>query len=145
MIGGGMTKAREIMHSGCECMNVNESLATVARRMAELNIGAMPICGDDQQLKGVVTDRDIVVNAIAREKDPAEVKAGDIVEGAVWSVDADAEVEDVLHQMTEHRVRRLPVLENKRLVGIISHADLAARLPEDKGADLMEAIACTAH
>ena len=141
-----MTVAREVMHSGCECMNVNENLADVARRMAELNIGAMPICGDDDRLKGIVTDRDIVVNAIAQDKDPAEVKAGDIVgEGAVWSVDADADVEDVLHQMTEHRVRRLPVLENKQLVGIISHADLAARLPRDKGADLMEAIASTAH
>lgn len=141
-----MTTAREVMHSGCECININESLANMARRMTELNIGAMPVCGDDNRLKGIVTDRDIVVKAIAQGKDLAAVKAGDIVgEGIVWWVDAAADIDDVLRQMTEHKVRRLPVLENKQLVGIISQTDLAAKLPRKRAGDLMEAIAATSH
>jgi CBS domain-containing protein len=141
-----MTTAREIMHTGCECMNINESLTTAARRMAEMDIGALPVCGDDDRLKGMVTDRDIVVKAVAQGKNPAEMKVGDIAgEGTVWWVDADSDVEEVLHQMAEHRVRRLPVLADRELVGIISQADVAAKLPQEKVGDLVEAISSTSH
>ncbi|GAA4507470.1 CBS domain-containing protein [Actinoallomurus oryzae] len=141
-----MTTAREVMHSGCECMNINENLATVARRMAELDIGAMPVCGDDNRLKGMVTDRDIVVKAVAQGKDPAQVKAGDILDGGtVWWVDPGTDVEEVLHEMAEHRIRRLPVLENEELVGIISQPDLAAKLPKDKIGELVETISGSSH
>lgn len=141
-----MTTARDVMHPGCECLGIDESLTTAARRMAELNVGAMPVCGDDNRLKGIITDRDIVVKAIAKGKNPAEVAAGDLIgEAPVWSVDANRDVEEVLHQMAEHRIRRLPVLENEELVGIISQADLAAKLPEDKIGELVEAISSTSH
>jgi CBS domain-containing protein len=136
-----MTTARDVMHSGCECLGIDENLTAAARRMAELNVGAMPVCGDDNRLKGMVTDRDIVVKAIAQGKNPTEVRTGDIVgEGALRWVDANTDVDEVLHEMAEHRIRRLPVLENKELVGIISQADLATKLPEDKVGELVEAI-----
>jgi CBS domain-containing protein len=136
-----MTTARDVMHSGCECLGIGESLTAAARRMAELNVGAMPVCGDDNRLKGMVTDRDIVVKAIAQGRNPSEVRTGDIVgEGALRWVDANTDVDEVLHEMAEHRIRRLPVLENKELVGIISQADLATKLPEDKVGELVEAI-----
>ncbi|GAA4585469.1 hypoxic response protein Hrp1 [Planotetraspora phitsanulokensis] len=141
-----MTTARDVMHRGCECVGINENLAHAARRMAELDVGALPICGEDNRLKGIITDRDIVVKCIAKGRNPNEVKAGDLFEETrVWWVDADADIDEVLHQMVEHKIRRLPVLENKELVGIISQADLAAGLPEDKVGELVEAISSTSH
>jgi CBS domain-containing protein len=134
------------MHPGCECLGINESLTDAARRMAELNVGALPVCGQDNRLKGIITDRDIVVKAIAKGKNPAKVKAGDLIgEAHMWWVDAGADVDEVLHQMAEHKIRRLPVLDNKELVGIISQADLAAKLPEDKVGELVEAISSTSQ
>jgi CBS domain-containing protein len=127
-------------------LGINESLTDAARRMAELNVGALPVCGQDNRLKGIITDRDIVVKAVAKGKNPAEVKAGDLIGQAhMWWVDAGADVDEVLHQMAEHKIRRLPVLENEELVGIISQADLAAKLPEDKVGELVEAISSTSQ
>jgi CBS domain-containing protein len=141
-----MTTAREVMHSGCECLGVNDNLATAAHRMAELDVGALPVCGDDNRLKGIITDRDIVVKVIAKDKNPADVKADDLIqEAAMRWVDANTNIDEVLHQMVEHKIRRLPVLENRELVGIISQADLAAKLPEDKVGELVQAISSTSH
>ncbi|MEU8247221.1 CBS domain-containing protein [Nonomuraea sp. NPDC048916] len=141
-----MTTARDVMHRGCECLRINDSLAEAARRMAELNVGSLPVCDENGQLKGIITDRDIVVKCIAKGKNPAEVKAGDLTTKApVRSIDANADIGEVLHQMAEHKIRRIPVLENKELVGIISQADLAAKLPQDKIGELMEAISATSH
>jgi CBS domain-containing protein len=141
-----MTTARDVMHPGCECLNTNENLSVAARRMAELDVGALPVCGDDNRLKGIVTDRDIVVKAIAQNKNPNQTKAGDIIdEGTVWCVDVNSHIDDVLKQMGEHRVRRLPVLENEEIVGIISQADLAAKLPADRVGTLVEAISSTSR
>jgi CBS domain-containing protein len=141
-----MTTARDVMHPGCAYVGINENLTHAARRMAKLNIGALPVCGEDSGLKGIITDRDIVVKAIAKGKNPADVKAGDLIEeGHLWWIDADADIDEVLHQMAEHKIRRLPVLENKELVGIISQADLAVKLPENKVGELVEAISSTSQ
>ncbi|MCO5967847.1 CBS domain-containing protein [Actinoallomurus soli] len=141
-----MTTAREIMHHGCECLSLDEDLTTAARRMAESDVGALPVCGEDGRLKGIITDRDIVVKAIAQGRNPADVRAGDLIgEGEVFYVDAAADIDNVLHEMMEHRVRRLPVMENDHLIGIISQADLAAKLPEDKVGELVSAISTTSH
>jgi CBS domain-containing protein len=141
-----MTTARDIMHPGCECLGINENLTDAARRMAEQNVGALPVCGEDNRLKGIITDRDIVVKCIAKGKNPADVKAGDLIrEGHIRWINADADIDEALHQMAEHKIRRLPVLENKELVGIISQADLAMKLPEDKVGELVEAISTTSQ
>jgi CBS domain-containing protein len=141
-----MTTAREIMHHGCECLSTSENLTTASRRMAEMDVGALPVCGEDGRLKGIITDRDIVVKAIAKGRNPSDCQAGDLVgESEVWYVDAGSDVESVLHQMAEHRVRRLPVLENDELVGIISQADLAAKLPDEMVGELVTAISSTSH
>jgi CBS domain-containing protein len=66
------------MHPCCECSGINKSLTDAARRMAEPNVGALPVCGEDNRLMGIITDRDIVVKCIAKGKNPAEVKAGDL-------------------------------------------------------------------
>ncbi|GAA4611837.1 hypoxic response protein Hrp1 [Actinoallomurus liliacearum] len=141
-----MTTAREVMHRGCECLSINENLTTAARRMAEMDVGALPVCGEDGRLKGIITDRDIVVKAIAQGRNPSDCRAGELVgEGEVWYVDAGSDIESVLHQMAEHRIRRLPVLEENELVGIISQADLAAKLPDEMVGELVTAISSTSH
>jgi CBS domain-containing protein len=127
-------------------MGTDETLTDAARRMAELNVGALPVCGEDGRLKGIITDRDIVVKAIAHDKNPTEVKTRELIEeGHLCCIDANADIEEVLHEMAEHKIRRLPVLENENLVGIISQADLAAKLPDDKVGELMEAISSTSQ
>jgi CBS domain-containing protein len=133
-------KARDIMTGDCECVGENDTVLDAAKRLAELDVGAMPICGEDDRLKGMVTDRDIVVKVLAKGKDPASTKAGELAEGEVVTIGADDSLEDVLRTMTEHKVRRLPVIDGRECVGVISQADVATHLDEDKVGDLVEAI-----
>ncbi|EHR51229.1 CBS domain-containing protein [Saccharomonospora marina XMU15] len=137
-----MTEAKDIMHSGAECVGEHQTLAHAAQRMRELDIGAMPICGDDDRLHGIITDRDIVIKCIAQGKDPNTMTAGQLAQGTPYYADTDADIEDVLTIMEEHQIRRLPVVEadNHRLVGMISEADIARNLPEHAIARFVETI-----
>jgi CBS domain-containing protein len=116
--------------------------------MRELGVGALPICGDDDRLHGMMTDRDIVIKCIAAGDDPNTTAAGELAQGSTYHVDADATIEDMLNVM-EHQVRRLPVIDNHRLVGIVSEADIARHLPEHAIAQFVKAIcapqAITSH
>ena len=132
---------REAMHEGCECIGENQSLADAAKRMAELDVGVLPICGDDDRLKGMLTDRDIVVKALAQGRDPAATMSGEFAQGAVHWIGADASLDEALSMMREHAVKRLCVMDDdKRLIGIVTEADVAANAPEDKTGELVEAI-----
>lgn len=132
--GAGVTTARDIMTRNCRCVGEHDTLAEAARMMRDLDVGALPICGEDDRLKGILTDRDIVVRCVAENGDPAEVAAGSMARGTPVCVDANTSVDAVLETMSRHQVRRVPVLENKRLVGIISQADVAQRVPEQRAA-----------
>lgn len=135
-----MATAREIMHPGAECIGENDTLADAARRMRDLQVGAMPICGEDDRLHGILTDRDIVVRCIAEGKDPNNVKAGEFMhEDLVW-VDASADENEVVRLLEQHHIRRLPVIENRRLVGMISEADVARHLSEEDIASFARTI-----
>jgi CBS domain-containing protein len=125
-----MTTAREIMHDGARCIPAHETLDRAAQMMSELNVGALPICGPDDRLIGMLTDRDIVVKCIGQGKDPARVTASELAEGAPRWVEADTDVDEALKIMQTHRIRRLPVIENKRLVGMISECDIVRHLSE---------------
>jgi predicted transcriptional regulator len=105
-----MTTARDIMHVGAECVGERETLAQAARRMRDLDVGALPVCGDDDQLHGIITDRDIVVRCVAAGGDPQTVTAGDLAQGEPFTIDPNASVGQVLQVMEEHRIRRLPVI-----------------------------------
>lgn len=135
-----MTTARDIMHVGAECIGEHETLAQAARRMRDLDVGALPVCGDDDRLHGMITDRDILIKCVAAGGDPETVTAGDLVRGKPFTIDAEAGAGQVLRVMEEHRIRRLPVIDNHRLVGMISEADLARHLPEQSIAEFVEAI-----
>jgi CBS domain-containing protein len=133
--------ARDLMTEGCECVNEGESVTDAARRLAQLNVGAMPICGDDNKLKGMLTDRDITVKVVAEGKDPSGVRAGDLAEGVPVTASVGDSADDVLKTMGENQVRRLPVLDNdKNLVGIISQADVATGAGEEETGRMVEAI-----
>jgi CBS domain-containing protein len=111
-----------------------------AKRLAELNVGSMPICGDDDRLKGMLTDRDIVTKVLAQDRDPGTVRAGELGEGKPVTIGADDSIEEALHTMAEYQVRRLPVIDGHDLVGIVSQADVARNYDERKVGELVEAI-----
>jgi len=135
-----MTTAREIMTPDVTCVGEKETLADAARKMSDLNVGALPICGEDNRLKGMVTDRDIVVKALAAGRDPGQVSAGELGGGKPVTIGADDDVTVLLRTMAEHRVRRLPVIDGHRLVGIVAIADVARALPDRPVGDLIDAI-----
>jgi CBS domain-containing protein len=137
---GTARRARDIMHRGAECITENDSLAAAAQKMRDLGVGSLPICGADDRLHGIITDRDIVVRCIAEGRDPGQVRAGDLAQGTLFWVDAAAEVDEVLREMEDHQVKRLPVIENHRLVGVISEADLARNLSEHRLAEFVERV-----
>ncbi|HET6550799.1 MAG TPA: CBS domain-containing protein, partial [Solirubrobacter sp.] len=132
--------AREVMTGGAECIGENDTITDAAKRLAELNVGAMPICGEDNRLKGMLTDRDIAIKVIAQGKDPNTMKAGELAEGKPVTIGADDSVDEALRTMTDHAVRRLPVIDGHDLIGIVSQADLARSIDEEKVGDLVEAI-----
>jgi CBS domain-containing protein len=133
---------REAMHEGCECIGEKQSLLEAAKRMEQLDIGAMPICGEDDRLKGMVTDRDIVVKVLAHDRDPSTTMAGELAQDRLVCVRADAPLDRALSLMEEHRVRRLPVIDaDKRLCGMISEADIATHMPQEKTGEMVGAIA----
>ena len=135
------TTARDVMTEGAECVSVNDTVTTAAQRMASMDVGSLPICGEDDRLKGMVTDRDIVIKVVAQGQDPAQVTAGDLAEGGeVVTIGADDPLEEVRRTMEEHQVRRLPVIDGHRLVGIISQGDLAKALPDAQTGQLVESI-----
>ena len=89
-----MAAVREIMTVGAVCVGENETLADAARKMRELDVGALPVCGEDNRLKGMVTDRDIVVRCVADDGDPRTVRAGELAQGKPVTIGADDSVEE---------------------------------------------------
>jgi CBS domain-containing protein len=135
-----MTVARDLMTPDPTCVKEGQTLVEAARMLRDLDIGSMPICGDDNRLKGMLTDRDIVVKCIASGRDPNTVTAGELAEGKPVTIGADDDIRDALRMMQEHQVRRLPVIDGHDLVGIIAQADVARELSPDQTAETVEQI-----
>jgi CBS domain-containing protein len=132
--------AREIMTQSAECVGERQTVSEAAKKLASLDVGAMPICGEDDRLKGMLTDRDIVVKVLAQGKDPASTSVGELAEGKPVTIGADDSVSETLRTMAEHKVRRLPVIDGHTLVGIVSQADVARNVDEGDTGALVEAI-----
>jgi CBS domain-containing protein len=132
--------AREIMSGSAECVGEQESMIAAAEKMASLDVGSLPICGEDDRLKGMLTDRDIVVKVLAEGKDPAQTKAGELAQGKPVTIGADDSAEEALRTMSEHKVRRLPVIDGHELIGVVSQGDLASALGREQVGELVEAI-----
>jgi CBS domain-containing protein len=135
-----MATAKDIMHPGAQWIYREETLDRAAELMRQLDVGALPVSDQNERLCGIITDRDIVVKCVALGRDPAQVRCADLCEGTPRWVDAAADVGEVLHEMESRRIRRMPVVEDKRLVGMISEADLAAHLSERQLGEFVERI-----
>ena len=136
-----MKKARDVMTKDAQCIGATETLAKAARQMLELDVGALPICGEDNRLAGIVTDRDIVLKVVAEDKDPRTTKALEIASGReLVTIGADDSVAEAMRTMIDHKVRRLPVIDGRDLVGMVSMGDLATALDEKDAGQLLEAI-----
>lgn len=135
-----MTIARDIMTPAPTCVGENDTLVDAARLMASLDVGALPICGEDKRLKGMVTDRDIVVKCLAEGGDPATTRAGELGQGKPVTIGADDDIAEALEAMKEHQIRRLPVIDGHDLVGIISQADIALSLSAQEAGETVAEI-----
>ena len=135
-----MTVARDLMTPDPKCVKEDETLVDAARMMRDLDVGALPICGNDDRLKGMVTDRDIVVKCIAEGGDPKSVTAGSLGQGKPITIGADDDISEALETMQKYQVRRLPVIDGHDLVGIISQADIARSLSAGKTGETVAEI-----
>jgi CBS domain-containing protein len=138
--------ARDIMSSGVQCVGAHQSLLDVAKMMRDLNVGCLPICGDNNRLTGLITDRDIVITCCAEGIDPATVQAGSLSAKVHW-IDAQADASEVLTTMEEHQIKRLPVIDvqsGHRLVGMITEANLAKNLSDEQIAEFASRVYATA-
>jgi CBS domain-containing protein len=134
------TKVRDVMTARPRCASPDTPLSQVAELMATEDVGAIPILEGDQ-LAGMVTDRDIVVRAVAKGKDPQGMPAREIWSREVVTVEPDNDLSYVLQLMAEHQVRRLPVVdEEKRLVGVVSQADVALEAREKAVGEVVQEI-----
>jgi CBS domain-containing protein len=132
--------AREIMSGGVDCIGENETVAEAARKMAQLGVGALPICGEDDRLKGMLTDRDITVKVVAEGKDPNTCTAGEFAQGKPVTIGADDSLEELVRTMAQHEVKRVPVIDGHRLVGVVSEADVAGAAPQDLVVKLVRGV-----
>lgn len=135
-----MTTARDVMHAGAKCIGQHESLKRAAELMRDLDVGSLPICGDDDRLHGIITDRDIVTRCVAEGADPAATTAGELAKGTPVTVNSGTDISAVLQAMEENQIKRLPVIEDRRLVGIISQADISRHLPQQAVGEVVEAL-----
>jgi CBS domain-containing protein len=139
--------ARDLMSGGgVQCVGEHDSVLDASRMMRDTAVGALPICGDDQRLKGMITDRDIVVQCVAEGEDPSGVEAGRFAGELHW-IDAKADASEALELMERHRIKRLPVIDvddRHRLCGMITEADLARNLSDRQIAEFASQVYATA-
>jgi len=127
-----MTAVADIMTRGVRSMAPSDSVVEAAKAMDELNVGVIPVC-EGERLVGMVTDRDIVVRGLARDMDGKSTKLSDVMSTSVRTVREQDDVDQVLSEMADSQIRRMPVVdEQERLVGIVSLGDIAAKDPDDE-------------
>ena len=120
-------KIREIMSTPVVRIHPGENVMVAARMMERCNIGAIQVCGNDGRLQGMITDRDIVTRCLAAERAPSSTKVGDVMTAGIVAVRPDMEVSTAAALMGSRQVRRLPVMENGKLCGMVSLGDLSLK------------------
>jgi len=127
------------MTSNVRAAASTDSLADAAQMMKEEDVGSLPVVEDDR-LIGILTDRDIIVRAVAERVDPQSISVGDVASRELVTVDPDQDLDEALSLMARHRVRRLPVVADGRLVGILAQADVAIEAKEKNAGEMLEEI-----
>ena len=120
-------KIKEVMTNSVVNIHPDESVAVAARTLTHYNIGILPVCGNDGSLCGLVTDRDLVTRCLAAGRTPENTKIREIMSGSVVCAKPDMDTGAAAHLMGRNQIRRLPVVENGKLCGMVSLADLACR------------------
>ena len=132
-------KISELMSPNPCAIDANKPVAYAARMMKDEDVGLAPIVEGDR-LVGTLTDRDIVTRVVAEGKDPQSVTVREVASTNLVTVDPKQDLDEALRLMAQHQVRRLPVVENGRLVGIVAQADIALKENETRTGELVEAI-----
>ena len=131
-------KVSDIMTKNVVRISPEESVEVAARALAHYNIGALPVCGSDGKLCGMVTDRDLVTRCVAANRPAASTTVRQVMTGRVMYVQPDMDAGVAAHLMGKQQIRRLPVVENGRVCGILSLGDIACR--EDSVMDAADAL-----
>jgi CBS domain-containing protein len=130
---------REAMTPGVRTVSPSQSLAEAAALMKSEDVGSVPVV-EEGRLAGILTDRDIVIRAVAERRDPQTVKVDEIASGELVTVEPEQDLDEALTLMARHQVRRLPVVEEGRLVGMLAQADIALEAKEKKVGETVEEI-----
>lgn len=117
-------KVRDIMTAKVASVTPEASLENVAKLMAETNIGSVPVC-QGKTIMGLITDRDIVIRGVAKGQNPTAMKAKNVMSANIISVSPDTDAHEAANKMSEHQIKRLPVIENGQLAGMLALGDLA--------------------
>jgi CBS domain-containing protein len=127
-----MATVADVMTRDVRTMRPDDSVVQAAQAMDELNVGVIPVCEGDK-LVGMVTDRDIVVRGVAQEGELRNMKLTDVMSAHVRCVHEDDDLDQVLSEMADAQIRRMPVVDDDdRIVGIVSLGDIAAKNPDDE-------------
>ena len=132
-------KVKDIMNPKPVTVGKEETVAAAARRLAGQNLGALPVCGENGRLCGMVTDRDLVIRCVAAGRNPEQTRVSEVMTGRVISIHPDTDASVAAHQMGREQVRRLPVTDNGQLCGMLGLSDLAVQ--EENVMDAADALA----
>ena len=134
-------KVCDVMTTDVETVQMNSTLEEAASIMKVENVGAVPVVDEDDDLVGILTDRDIVVRCVADGKNPAETNVEDVLSHELETIEPDVDIEEAAKLMADKQIRRLPVCEDGELVGILSIGDLAVKTPRvDASAEALREI-----
>lgn len=131
---------RDAMTANPRTIDRNRLVVEAAKMMAEEDVGAIPVVDHDQILLGMITDRDIALRVVAEGRDPQTTPVGEIATTQVSPAYPDESLDEALEQMAYRRVRRLPVIDNDRVVGILAQADVVLEVADKKAGHLVEEI-----
>jgi CBS domain-containing protein len=132
-------KVRDAMTPGVQSVGPGETIADAASAMVESDVGSLPVV-EGTILVGMITDRDLVRRAVAQGADLETTTVGEVASHAIYTAAPDQDLDEALRAMAEHQVRRLPVVEDGRLVGMLAQADVAIVAGERKVGDMLEDI-----
>jgi len=133
-------QVKEAMHTGVEWVEPGTPISTVAQKMRDLDIGAVPVCEKDH-LVGMITDRDIICRAVADEADLSKLTAGDVMTKEVVYCRDTEDLQDAIHIMEDKQIRRMPAInEDKRMVGMLSLGDVSHAASQQITGEVVKAV-----
>ena len=136
---------KDLMTTGISCVKEDASLSQIAKQMKQEDVGLIPVCNDKGEVLGVVTDRDLVLRAMARDRKDGELKAQDVMSTNIISASPEMNTHHAALLLAKYQVRRLPVAQNGKLVGMLSMADIARRTVYiDEAGDALASICAVA-